>query len=320
MRKDSIRKIICSQVFLWLLIVITLVAILSPIIIKIPSIMKIIEWYLKDLGEMKDSYLAIVGGIIGAFLAISGAFWIQKQIDDEKEDEDKIRCLKLVEFDMNRFFAFIRHDYIAHRFWYEPTSYPIKINEQWEDSLLKLQSHIPDKDIQNINDIYDKIYILANHINTAIAYSRMEAMKTRDMYNYSGGGSGEYYEEITTIIKDLFEKIMSKKIIHEVEKDIAKIEEYGRLKDVSKSQLENFRKKYKINGFDTDLEEFFAEKTDLRAEYDVLNKENDDKHKQYEDINKNIRQKWEKKIMEKINYSTDLHDDYEELMNHINQR
>lgn len=59
--------------------------IISPIIIKFPVIHNLISYLLSALGNYKSDYLSLVGGMIGAGLAVSSAIWVQSNSEKKKE-------------------------------------------------------------------------------------------------------------------------------------------------------------------------------------------------------------------------------------------
>lgn len=68
--------------------VITVVFIFLPLIMKIPVVSDVIAWLMSALKyqEYKSAYLGLIGGLVGSWLAITGAIFTQQKMN---EDSDK---------------------------------------------------------------------------------------------------------------------------------------------------------------------------------------------------------------------------------------
>jgi len=89
----KIYKLIKSQDnYFWIFMLFsffTIVFILSPVIIKEPCAKDFIRKFLADLYSYKQTYLQIIGAILGTGLAVSSAVLLQRNSAREKEIEDK---------------------------------------------------------------------------------------------------------------------------------------------------------------------------------------------------------------------------------------
>ena len=113
-QEKNILKKLCSEKMLnYLLLGITIIIVISPLIVKIPFVKNIFSWFLYDLGEMKSDYLAIYQGVIGTFLAITGALWTQRKIDQEKENQEVRKKAKGVLYNFERNLLILRDTFIA---------------------------------------------------------------------------------------------------------------------------------------------------------------------------------------------------------------
>lgn len=76
--------------------VITLLFVILPLIMKIPIISDVIAWLMSALKyqEYKSAYLGLVGGLVGSWLAITGATYTQQKIN---EDADKRKSQEEIE-------------------------------------------------------------------------------------------------------------------------------------------------------------------------------------------------------------------------------
>lgn len=68
--------------------VITVLFIILPLIMKITFVSDFIAWLMLALKyqEYKSAYLGIIGGLVGSWLAITGAIYTQRKFDKEKEE------------------------------------------------------------------------------------------------------------------------------------------------------------------------------------------------------------------------------------------
>lgn len=73
--------------------IITVLFIIIPLIMKIPFVSDFIAWIMSALRyqEYKSAYLCIIGGLVGSWLAITGAIYTQQKFDKEKEEQAKIK-------------------------------------------------------------------------------------------------------------------------------------------------------------------------------------------------------------------------------------
>lgn len=68
---------------------ITILFIVMPLLLKGPVTNKLVAWILSGLKyqEYKSAYLGLVGGILGTWMAITGAIYTQCKFDWEKEQK-----------------------------------------------------------------------------------------------------------------------------------------------------------------------------------------------------------------------------------------
>lgn len=72
--------------------VITATFIILPLVMKIPFVSDFIAWLMSALRyqEYKSAYLGLIGGLVGSWLAITGAIYTQQKFDTEKKLEDDL--------------------------------------------------------------------------------------------------------------------------------------------------------------------------------------------------------------------------------------
>lgn len=150
------------------LIVIMVVIIISPLLIKCEYIKNMINFLIIDLHSMKGAYLGMLGTLIGSCLAITGALWAQKRINAYNEFEAVKKSAKLIVFDLERTFKFIKLSYISDCFGLDGVKWKIKLNEKWDENILSLSSYIKDSETDDLMKIYDDIYVLSNLIEKLV--------------------------------------------------------------------------------------------------------------------------------------------------------
>lgn len=60
-----------------LFVFVVILFLISPLLIRVPLLHRIISFYLEPLGSFKDSYIGIIGTVFGTFLGVIGALWTQ---------------------------------------------------------------------------------------------------------------------------------------------------------------------------------------------------------------------------------------------------
>lgn len=81
--------------------VVTVLFIVMPLFLQVSVIRNAIEWILSGLKyqEYKSAYLGLVGGLLGSWLAITGAIYTQRKFDREKEEKRAIEEKRAKEID-----------------------------------------------------------------------------------------------------------------------------------------------------------------------------------------------------------------------------
>lgn len=138
-----------------------------PIILNIPCISSLLSWLLKSLQttDYKVSYIELVGAILGTYLAILGAIWVQKREKNEEVKEGIIKAATIVYYDIKLacldLINMIKWDKTA-------ISGDIYLVDDWIERVSELPS---DKiDIQKVYRIYGEF----NNARLKINQARME--------------------------------------------------------------------------------------------------------------------------------------------------
>lgn len=73
------------------MLIITVLFLLIPLLLKLPFISCAVSWIMGGfrIADYKSSYLEVLGGIAGSWLAITGAIYTQRKFDDERKQEEK---------------------------------------------------------------------------------------------------------------------------------------------------------------------------------------------------------------------------------------
>lgn len=73
------------------MLVITGLFLIIPLLLRIPIVSSMVDWIMDGLviSDYKSSYLEVLGGIAGSWLAITGAIYTQRKFDEEKKAEDE---------------------------------------------------------------------------------------------------------------------------------------------------------------------------------------------------------------------------------------
>ena len=71
------------------------------------------SWFLSPLGEYGSSYIETLGAILGTFLAITGALWTQRKIDEVQDKKELRESALIVYYDFEFEFSFSEKELIA---------------------------------------------------------------------------------------------------------------------------------------------------------------------------------------------------------------
>ena len=89
-----------------------------PLILRIEFVYNAVSWFLSPLGEYGGSYIETLGAILGTFLAVTGALWTQRKIDEVQDRKELRESALIVYYD----FEFVFNDvkrfmsrYIIHQ-------------------------------------------------------------------------------------------------------------------------------------------------------------------------------------------------------------
>ncbi|OEH84277.1 hypothetical protein BHU72_10710 [Desulfuribacillus stibiiarsenatis] len=225
----SKRKSKLQTISFYIFVVAAIILVLSPILLKIDLLKAILNWILFDLRTYKSDYIALVGGMVGAGLAVSSAIYVQARSNIAKETEELIVAHKKMKNRSNVISTYIERElkmlwglWIWARYETPYRSFngrevpfePYKINQ---DNILENFLEI-EKELSEIsaNTFYDLFYF-AEMVNGYIEYYKsayQEEMYIDSRSGYSQGGidlKTEYRPsvrlyEITQILSSLIDE------------------------------------------------------------------------------------------------------------------
>ncbi len=159
--------------------------IIAPLLLRIPCIYIAFSWFLQPLGDSgyKSSYVETCGAILGTFLAVAGALWTQKKIDEGTEKKELEESALIVYYD----FKFAFNDIIAfmnsylfmqgkitnviddfEKYKKHKEKYKIYIDDDWIHNVAKLSSVLSNDEIQMIYKLYGDLSTIKKVFNTSI--------------------------------------------------------------------------------------------------------------------------------------------------------
>jgi len=174
-----------SQNIFYFFVSISIIVIISPFLLKFRIFQNVGDFLLWGLGEYKKEYINLIGGMIGAGLAVSSAVLIQRRSNLQKENEEEqlkrneiIRKSKQVKRYLERniiaiwniwlwnTFDMSHHFRDRKEFPYEP--YSISIHKML-DTFIEIEQYLDESTIDFFYDIYffsDKIHSYVNTYNS----------------------------------------------------------------------------------------------------------------------------------------------------------
>jgi|GEM_PF-6160257 len=191
------------QIFLLLSITISIFIIIFPFILNIPYISFSISWFLQPLknANYKIAYIGFIGSILGTYLAISGAIWVQKRERKKKEKDEIIKNATIVYYDIKLScleLICMAKNTICRKIYLEPN---------WIEKVAALPK---DRiDIQKIYNIYGRLYNVKlkleniknnmEDINNFIDQYEMKIIFTNELYlDFCTSGNSILRDDQTT--------------------------------------------------------------------------------------------------------------------------
>lgn len=156
-----------------------------PLILRIECIHRMVSWFISPLGEYGSSYIETLGAILGTFLAVTGALWTQRKIDEVQDKKELRESALIVYYD----FEFVFNDIIRFMSCYlsrqqkvcniledfeqfkkikEMSYIYIYIDENWIQNVAKLSYSLSSDEIQQIYKLYGDLNTIKRAFNSSI--------------------------------------------------------------------------------------------------------------------------------------------------------
>ena len=87
-------------------IVIALMFMISPVLLKCEQFFDFAKFFFEELVlvEYKSAFIGAIGGMIGSFLAITGALWVAKKTAKDENQKEIQKNALIVYYDIKLFF------------------------------------------------------------------------------------------------------------------------------------------------------------------------------------------------------------------------
>lgn len=156
-----------------------------PLILRIELVYKAVSWFLCPLSEYGSSYIETLGAILGTFLAVTGALWTQRKID-EVQDKKELRESALIvyydfEFAFKDIIRFMIHyllhqdticnflnDFEEFKSQKEKSHIYIYIDDNWIQNVAKLSYTLSSSEIQCIYKLYGDLNTIRRAFNSPV--------------------------------------------------------------------------------------------------------------------------------------------------------
>lgn len=206
-KKEKIKFLFSLAMFF------SLVFLAIPLLLKISFFYEMAQFLLEDLGSYKASYFEACGAMIGTFLAVSSAIYIQYKQEEKQKTYDIKKNATIIYWDIKMFYR--EHDILASRIKDELTLYYAKeqteegvierflklrefsgvhIDANWISTVAELICVLGQSTIDDIYWFYGKITNLKKKLEQIDNYN-IDDIKTIQRHLYNIGMKGTYYKE-----------------------------------------------------------------------------------------------------------------------------
>lgn len=156
-----------------------------PLLLRISCIRSLILWFLQPLGdaEFKSVYIETLGALLGTFLAVVGALWVQRKADKAEEEKIVREQAMIVYYD----FAFAFQDIVKfmqeyyscdcriitnvlsdsdwEKYRKRKRKYRFYIDTAWISNVAKLSSVLQQNEIKKVYEWYGDLYTIQQVFN-----------------------------------------------------------------------------------------------------------------------------------------------------------
>lgn len=188
------KKILSNTAYLFIVVcVVALLFVFSPLLIRLPCVYDSIRWVLSGFinDEYKSTYIEMMGALLGALVAITGAIWTQKVLDKHKYKEQIVRDAHIVYSDfkcasdcilelMKDMYpvvngnSLVEDEFIINYFHRIRKKYYICFEPDWKQLVVDLRYQLTMEEIQLAKKFYRKIVIISNWLElreATVSYS-----------------------------------------------------------------------------------------------------------------------------------------------------
>ncbi|GEM_PF-2674359 len=269
-----------NSVLFWLLLLIMLGIICSPILIKIDCLKSAAKWFLLDLNSMKSSYLGMLGTLFGSCLAITGALWAQNKIKHDNDIENAKIAANLIVFNIENALNDVLYMYISNCFDLDMMYHKIKIIEKWDEKILIISKHIKSSQIEALLQLYTELDRVSEIIKKIINCSdEIEQSTTSHIYNASNPTTTQrnlsveaYTYDCKIMIKKLAKETICSTFLNQISLDLEAENEIYKKYEVKENELKDYKKIHKTDDFSSSIA-IKNEIKELDKSYKILSKE-----------------------------------------------
>lgn len=189
-----------------------------PILLKLLCLQNLIKLFLNRMGPYKASYFEACGAMIGSFLAVISAIWIQNRSEAKQRNDAIKKYATIVYFDIDKFYrendnfasrvidlhqSYAQHkkskDYIIKKFeqWRQYAS--IFIDHEWISTVAELGAVFDKQTIDDIYSFYGKVEYIKGKLDRVIEPS-CDDIKMIASHLHNIGEKKTYYRPNQTIL------------------------------------------------------------------------------------------------------------------------
>ena len=190
MKKKRKSKNLANNVLFFLATFFSVLFLAIPIILKFPCVYNLVTSFLSAMGTYKASYFEACGAMMGTFLAVTSAIWIQNRSEAKQRNDVIKKCATIVYFDIDKFYK--ENDVFSSRVidlqialeqrkkskaivlmefeqWRQYAS--IHIDSEWIATVAELGIVLDKQTIDEIYGFYGKIEYIKNKLDTVVDLS-----------------------------------------------------------------------------------------------------------------------------------------------------
>ena len=160
-----------NKIWRWILIVIC-VFVAMPLLLRLSFIRFLVTWFLQPLDDVgyKSIYIETLGALLGTFLAVVGALWVQRKVDMTEEEKTERETALVVFYDFffasNEIIKFMQEYHSCdlrmltnvvldwENYKKRKKKHQLYIDAAWIHNVAKLSNVLEPTEIQKIYELY----------------------------------------------------------------------------------------------------------------------------------------------------------------------